>query len=79
MQNEVVSLEDKKELARLMETLDELNAAPHLKLSAFIMLDNGKSLTVVKDWYSRLVTPEKERRDLCIEKVLELRKKYLDY
>lgn len=79
MQNEVVSLEDKKELARLMETLDELNAVPHLKLSAFIMLDNGKSLTVVKDWYSRLVTPEKERRDLCIEKVLELRKKYLDY
>lgn len=79
MQNKVVNVEDKKELIRYMETLDELNAAPHLKLSAFLMLDNGKSLTGVKDWYSRLLKPEKERRSHCIEKVLELRKKYLDH
>lgn len=79
MQNEVVNVEDKKELIRYMETLDELNAAPHLKLSAFLMLEDTKNLTKVKDWYSKFLATEKQRRDLCIEKVLELRKKYLDY
>lgn len=79
MQNEVVSVEDKRELIRYMETLDELNTAPHLKLSAFHMLDGGKSLTEVKDWYSRSVTPEKEYRNLCIVLQSFLRKKYLGY